>query len=103
MARYEIILEKSVVIDLRKLDDDEEEILGLEWALTEIKETFNHSGEVSTFFTLVVKIDFGDCCVFSKIRCQFSSLEPQRMINLKLWRLCRLSGMIELIERFPLM
>ena len=52
MARYEIILEKSVVTDLKKLDDDEEEILGLEWALTEIKETFNHSGEVSTFFTL---------------------------------------------------
>ncbi len=52
MARYELILEKSIVTDLVKLEGDDEEMLGLEWALTEIKETFSHSGEVSTFFTL---------------------------------------------------
>ncbi len=51
MARYELTLEKNVVTKLEKLDDDEE-MLGLEWALTEIKETFSHGGEVSTFFTL---------------------------------------------------
>jgi hypothetical protein len=52
LARYELILEKSIVTDLVKLEGDDEEMLGLEWALTEIKETFSHSGEVSTFFTL---------------------------------------------------
>ncbi|MBT3914786.1 MAG: hypothetical protein HOF23_00345 [Rhodospirillaceae bacterium] len=52
MARYELTLEKNVVTSLERLDDDEEEMLGLEWALSEIKETYNHSGEVSTFFTL---------------------------------------------------
>ena len=52
MARYEITLEKNQVTNLEKLDDDEEEMLGLEWALSEIKESFAHRGEVSTFFTL---------------------------------------------------
>jgi hypothetical protein len=52
LARYELTLEKNVVINLEKLDNEDEEMLGLEWALTEIKETYNHSGEVSTFFTL---------------------------------------------------
>ncbi len=52
MARYELTLEKNVVSNIIKLDDDEEEMLGLEWALSEVKEEFAHSGEVSTFFTL---------------------------------------------------
>jgi len=53
LARYEI-----------KLDDDDEEMLGLEWALTEIKETFNHSGEVSTFFTLANEIEVDEMLDF---------------------------------------
>ena len=52
MARYEITLEKNVVTKLEKLEDEDEEMLGLEWALAEIRETFDHSGDVSTFFTL---------------------------------------------------
>jgi|TARA_B100000315_G_scaffold217322_2_gene217802 hypothetical protein len=52
LARYELTLEKNVVTNLVRLDDDDEEMLGLEWALTEIKESFSYSGDVSTFFTL---------------------------------------------------
>ncbi len=52
MARYELTLEKNVITGLLKLEDDDEEMLGLEWALTEIMESFSHNGDVSTFFTL---------------------------------------------------
>ena len=52
MARYELTLDKSFITGLKKLDDEEEELLGIELALSEIKETFNHSGEVSASFTL---------------------------------------------------
>lgn len=52
MSRYELVLDQNVVTGLTKLDDDEEELLGIEWALSEIKETVNHSGVVSASFTL---------------------------------------------------
>lgn len=52
MSRYELTLEKNIVTGIVELDDEEEEMLGLEWALSEIKETFNHSGSVSGSFTL---------------------------------------------------
>lgn len=53
MSRYELTLDRNVVSELVMLDDDdEEELLGIEWALSEIKETVNHKGEVSASFTL---------------------------------------------------
>lgn len=52
MSRYELTLDGNVISNLVRLDDDEEELLGIEWALSEIKETVNHSGTVSASFTL---------------------------------------------------
>jgi hypothetical protein len=52
VPRYELTLDQSVVTNLVELDDDDEEMLGIEWALSEIKETFTHSGTVSASFTL---------------------------------------------------
>lgn len=53
MSRYELTLERNVVTGLSRLDDDEEEeMLGIEWALSEIKESVAHSGTVSASFTL---------------------------------------------------
>jgi len=52
LPRYELTLDQSVVTNLVELDDEDEEMLGIEWALSEIKETYNHSGVVSASFTL---------------------------------------------------
>ena len=52
MARYELTLENNVITGLVCLDDDDEEYLGIEWGLKEIKDTCDHSGAVSASFTL---------------------------------------------------
>ncbi len=52
MARYELTLENNVVTDVVCLDDNDEEYLGIEWGMKEIKDTYGHSGVVSASFTL---------------------------------------------------
>lgn len=52
MARYELTLENNVVTDLVCLDGDDEEFLGIEWGMKEIKDTYDHAGTVSASFTL---------------------------------------------------
>lgn len=54
MPRYELTMENNVVTDISVIDGDEddEEMLGIEWALAEIRETYNHSKAVSASFTL---------------------------------------------------
>ncbi|MDA0240178.1 MAG: hypothetical protein O3A84_09155 [Proteobacteria bacterium] len=54
MPRYELTMEDNVVTDISVIegDEDDEEMLGIEWALAEIRETYNHSKTVSASFTL---------------------------------------------------
>ena len=54
MPRYELTMENNVVTDISVIDGDEddEEMLGIEWALAEIRETYNHSKVVTASFTL---------------------------------------------------
>ena len=59
MARYEVTMENNVVTDIAVIEDDEE-MLGIEWALAEVRETYNHSKVVTASFTLANEDEVDD-------------------------------------------
>lgn len=62
MARYEVTMENNIVVDISKIggDEDDEEMLGIEWALAEVRETYNHSKVVTASFTLANEDEVDD-------------------------------------------
>ena len=56
MARYLVTIRKNQVIDIKNLaDDDEDEYLGIEWALSEVKDSYRHSGSTDGSYSLAGK------------------------------------------------
>jgi len=52
MARYEISVRGNQIVDLKELDAREEEDLGIEWALSEIKDSYRHRKSVDGSYSL---------------------------------------------------
>jgi hypothetical protein len=64
LSRYELTLKDNVVVDVQNLDDEDEELIGLEWALREIKDTYEMSGSVTASFTLADKSELDELLGF---------------------------------------
>jgi hypothetical protein len=52
MPRYQVTLLNNQVTEVSELPDHDEEILGVEWALSELRDTYRHSKSVSATFSL---------------------------------------------------
>jgi hypothetical protein len=52
MPRYQVTLLNNQVTEVAELSDQDEEILGVEWALSELRDTYRHSKSVSATFSL---------------------------------------------------
>lgn len=52
MPRYQVTLLNNQVTEVSELPDRDEEILGVEWALSELRDTYRHSKSVSATFSL---------------------------------------------------
>ena len=52
MSRYQLTIKNNIFMDLVELDDEEEEMLGLEWALSEIKDGYKNLKKIDGDFTL---------------------------------------------------
>ncbi len=52
MERYRVVVKENRVAEVQTLDDDEEEYLGIEWALSEVKDSYRHSKRVDGSYTL---------------------------------------------------
>jgi hypothetical protein len=52
MPRYQVTLLNNQVTEVVELSDQDEEILGVEWALSELRDTYRHSKSVSATFSL---------------------------------------------------
>jgi hypothetical protein len=55
MPRYSVTIENNKVTDVRQFGNQDDEELGLEWALSELKDTWRHSRSVSATFSLTDK------------------------------------------------
>ncbi len=56
MARCVVTIRNNKVAEVRDLEgDDEEEYLGIEWALSELKDSFRYSGSVDGSYSLAGK------------------------------------------------
>ncbi len=52
MARYEISVRKNQIVDLKELAAEEEEALGIEWALSEVKDSYRHHNSADGSYSL---------------------------------------------------
>jgi hypothetical protein len=52
MARYEISVRGNQIVDLKELDDEEEEDLGIEWALSEVKDSYRYRKSADGSYSL---------------------------------------------------
>jgi hypothetical protein len=52
MARYQVEVKGNRVTGVQPLEEDEEEYLGIEWALSEAKDSHRHNGCVDGAYTL---------------------------------------------------
>jgi hypothetical protein len=52
MTRYLAVVRNNYVSDITPLPDEDEEYLGIEWALSEIKDSYRHSGAVNGSYSL---------------------------------------------------
>ena len=52
MSRYTVTMRNNKVAEIAMLDDEDEEMLGIEWALSELKDSYRHSRSVDGSYTL---------------------------------------------------
>ena len=52
MSRYAVTICAGRVEAIDALDDEDEELLGIEWALSELKDSFRHSHTVDGSYSL---------------------------------------------------
>jgi hypothetical protein len=50
--RYIVTIRNNKVVEIGMLDDEDEEMLGIEWALSELKDSNRHSRSVDGSYTL---------------------------------------------------
>jgi len=83
VPRYELTMENNVVTDIAVIngDEDDEEMLGIEWALSEIRETYAHSGNVNASFTLADENEVDE--LLNKIPDYF---DPDLDLGIESWR-----------------
>ena len=55
MERYVVVVKGNRVLEVKTLDDEDEEYLGIEWALSEAKDSYAHSKSVDGSYTLAGK------------------------------------------------
>ena len=55
MVRYLVTIRNNRIVDVKRLDDDEEEYLGIEWALSEVKDSYRHNGSADGSYSLAGK------------------------------------------------
>ena len=55
MAAYSVTLDNNRITDISEIEADDFDELGLEWALSELRDTLRHSGVVSASFSLADK------------------------------------------------
>jgi hypothetical protein len=51
-SRYVVTIRNNKVAEIDRLDDEDEEMLGIEWALSELKDSNRHNGSVDGSYTL---------------------------------------------------
>jgi hypothetical protein len=59
-VRYLVTIKNNRIVDVKSLDDDEEEYLGLEWALSEVKDSYRHSHSADGSYTLAGKEELAE-------------------------------------------
>jgi hypothetical protein len=52
MSRYLVKIKGNRIASVDALDGEDEEVLGLEWALSEVKDSYRHSKSIDGDFTL---------------------------------------------------
>ena len=60
MVRYLVTIENNRVVDVKRIDDEEEEYLGIEWALSEVKDSYRHSRSADGSYSLAGKEEVGE-------------------------------------------
>ncbi len=60
MERYRVVVKGNRVVGVETLDDDEEEYLGIEWALSEAKDSFSHAKHIDGSYTLAGREELGE-------------------------------------------
>jgi hypothetical protein len=50
--RHIVTIKNNKVVEIEKLDDEDEELLGIEWALSELKDSYRHDGSADGRYTL---------------------------------------------------
>jgi len=52
MARYSVTIDNNRITDVEAFGHEDDEQLGLEWALSELKDSYRHARTVSATFSL---------------------------------------------------
>lgn len=52
MVRYLVTIKNNRIVDVKCLDDDEEEYLGIEWALSEVKDSYRYNRSADGSYSL---------------------------------------------------
>ena len=52
MARYSVTISGNKVGDIRELNDEDYDELGIEWALSELRDSYRHTKMVNATFSL---------------------------------------------------
>lgn len=60
MQRYQVTIEGNRVVEVKRLEDEEEEYLGIEWALSEIKDSYRHNRCADGTYTLAGKEELAE-------------------------------------------
>jgi len=60
MVRYQVTIEKNRVVDVKRLEDEEEEYLGIEWALSEVRDSYRHSRCADGSYSLAGKEELAE-------------------------------------------
>jgi len=60
MKRYRVVIKGNRVAEVQNLDDADEEYLGIEWALSEAKDSYAHAKHVDGSYTLAGEDQLGE-------------------------------------------
>lgn len=60
MVRYQVTIENNRVVDVKRLEDEEEEYLGIEWALSEVRDSYRHNRCADGSYSLAGKEELAE-------------------------------------------
>ncbi len=60
MEHYRVIVKGNRVVGVEPLDAEDEEYLGIEWALSEAKDSFSHAKHIDGSYTLAGEEELGE-------------------------------------------